>query len=540
MPDAERAPRFRLWKTQEESFLRREGIRTLASAATAAGVVGLVTIACRGLLWGRDPDVVMAYLLGVVVVSAWCDYRASVMTAFLSVAAFDYYFTLPYFSFTDIDARYLFTYAMMSAVALFVSRRTHIIRKQTRAAQDSETSARELYAISEKLATADTVAEVVATARTHIRSVFGAEASILLVGPQGPETIATGSGPNLDAAVHHRAAEVLEGRDIQAGRLAERIAEWVLPLRVSDRTLGVLVVLPPRGAVARGDPTAVQLLEAFAIPLALACERVRLRKEAQEAHAEVLAQERLRNALLSSVSHDLRAPLSVVKGTATALLESGDTLAPVRRGEYLQTISDQASRLNRLLGNLINMTSLDAGMLSARKEYVPTEEVIGAALSALEESLRERSVKVRIDPDATMVWVDPVLFEQVLVNLLENAAKYSPEDVPIEVSARRAGSSLELAVADRGPGVVPGEEERIFEKFHRATLAAEGMGLGLTICRGIVAVHGGIIRCENRAQGGARFVIALPWGCPSQVRGCDSAHDELGSARDSAPAPTDD
>jgi two-component system sensor histidine kinase KdpD len=477
-------------------------------------MVGLVTVTCRTLFFGRDPDVVMAYLFGVGVISAGFGYAAAVLTAFLSVAAFDFFFTLPYDSLRDVDERYLSTYAMMLVVALFISHRTHIIRKQTRAAQDSELAARELYVLSEKLSTARSAAEVVATARAHIRRVFGAEAVVLLVGPEGLGQVATGSGPEIDAAVRHRASEVLGGADIQPGRLAERTAEYVLPLGVTSRTFGVLVVLPPPSAVARGDPTAVKLLEAFAVPLALALDRIRSREEVDLAHAEVLAQERLRNALLSSVSHDLRGPLSVVQGAATALVDGGDALSPARRREYLRTISDQASGLNRLLGNLINMTSLDAGMVTARKEYVPTEEVIGAALSALEESLHDRSVKVRIEPEATMVWIDPVLFQQVLVNLLENAAKYSSADLPIEISAHGANAHVELHVEDRGPGVPAGEEERVFEKFHRATASAEGMGLGLTICRGIVTVHGGTIRCENRPGGGARFVVTLPDGGP--------------------------
>jgi two-component system sensor histidine kinase KdpD len=346
----------------------------------------------------------------------------------------------------------------------------------------------------------------------------------------------SGRGSVLDAAIRHRITEVLAGRDVPAGRLAERTTEQILPLRVSLQTLGVLVVLPPANAVPIADSVTSGLLNAFAGQIALAFERARLAREAQKAQLDVLEQERLRNALLSSVSHDLRAPLAVVKGAATALLDGGDSLSPERRFEYLRTISQESSRLNRLLGNLIDMTSLEAGMLTACKDCVPSEEVIGAALGRLEESLGERRVEVRIAPEATMVSVDPVLFPQVLVNLVENAIKYAPGDSAIEIEARSTNGAVEIEVADRGPGIAAGEEQRIFEKFQRASTSTGGMGLGLTICRGIVAVHGGTIQCANRPGGGARFLVALPCSCDGSERKCGACTSSLeGSSQPDRP-----
>ncbi len=255
------------------------------------------------------------------------------------------------------------------------------------------------------------------------------------------------------------------------------------------------------------------------------------------AHSEALEQERLRNALLSSVSHDLRTPLALVKGAATALLEEGAAQSPTRRREYLETISEQSTGLNRLLGNLINMTSLEAGMMKARKESVPTEEVIGAALTCVESGLSDRHVTVHIAADATTVGIDPVLFQQVLVNLLENAIKHTPAGTAIEIGARRSNRSIEIEIADHGPGVPAGEEERIFARFQRGSGSTDGMGLGLTICRGIAAVHGGAIRCENSPGGGARFVVTLPElgdGTQSKAHGSAQA---LEGAEESIPYP---
>jgi two-component system sensor histidine kinase KdpD len=508
---------FQLWTTRDDR-LRPDRRHTRLAAISSVGVVAGVTL--LGFLFFRDrePDVVMGYLLGVVAMSAWFGYWPAILTALLSVAAFDFFFTLPYYSFRDIDERYLATYAMFVLVALVVSHLTERIRSESRAARRSELGTQRLYTFVQSLSTATSADDVIETARSHLRETFDGEAAILLLGPSGKVAVETESGCALDAPMRHRAREVLEGRDVQAARLAERTVEHMLPLRVSKRNLGILVVLPPANAVAsRADSTALRLLDAFAAQTALAFERVRLAREAKLAHTEVLEQERLRNALLSSVSHDLRGPLALIKGAATALVDGTDTLSPARCREYLETISTEASSLNRLLGNLISMTSLEAGIMSARKECVPTEEVIGAALSRVEEALGERPVAVRVARDATDVMVDPVLFQQVLVNLLENAIKYSPAGTGIELEARRTIGSVEIDVADQGPGIPPGEEDKVFEKFHRASTSTDGMGLGLAICRGMVMVHGGTIRCENRPSGGARFVVTLPYdGDPSK------------------------
>jgi two-component system sensor histidine kinase KdpD len=242
---------------------------------------------------------------------------------------------------------------------------------------------------------------------------------------------------------------------------------------------------------------------------ALALERARLAEEAQRAHAEI-ENTRLRNALLSSVSHDLRTPLAVVQGAATALLDAGSSLGTARQKEFLKTIADEAAYLNRLVSNLLQMTALEAGALRVRKEWHPLEEIVGVSLQRLEELIGTRRVEVQIAPEASLVWADGTLLQQLFVNLVENAARHTANDTPISLTARRVLGGLEVHVDDSGPGVPVGEEEAVFQKFHRATAQAGGMGLGLTICRGIVAAHGGRIWCENRAEGGASFRFVLP------------------------------
>jgi two-component system sensor histidine kinase KdpD len=237
--------------------------------------------------------------------------------------------------------------------------------------------------------------------------------------------------------------------------------------------------------------------------------------QAQEVKLE-MHKELLRNALLSSVSHDLRTPLAVVTGAVSALLGDDGLLRPERRREYLETISQEASRLNRLVRNLLNMTSLESGTLRARTEWQPLEEVVGVALRRLDEQLLGRPLRVEIAPDAWAATFDAVLIEQVFMNLIENAVRYTPPGTAIAIRTAPVGAGIEVEVADDGPGVPPGQEERVFEKFRRVGPDVKGgMGLGLTICRGIIEAHGGRIWCENRPGGGASFRFRLPQSSPA-------------------------
>jgi K+-sensing histidine kinase KdpD len=354
------------------------GVAVLASVVT----VGLAAAVGWFLLDRRLTDVVMTFLMGVVLMAVWFGYAASLVTTVLSVAAFDFFFTEPYFSLDVYDRRHVLTFAVMLFVALVISNQTEHLRRSM-------------------------------------------------------------------AVTREREAEIQN--------------------------------------------------------------------------------ERLRNALLSSVSHDLRTPLGVVKGSATALLEQEKTLTPERRREYVQAISNEANRVDRLVRNLLDMTSLEAGALRVRKEWQPLEEVVGVALGRLEDQLGPRPVQVRIDPAAAVAPFDSTLIEHVFVNLVENALKYTPAPSPLEINARRVDAGVEVEVADAGAGVPPGEEERVFAKFHRASDTALGMGLGLTICRGIVTAHGGRIWCENRPTGGASFRFLLPCGeHPPPMSGLPEAHEQSG------------
>jgi two-component system sensor histidine kinase KdpD len=220
--------------------------------------------------------------------------------------------------------------------------------------------------------------------------------------------------------------------------------------------------------------------------------------------------ERLRNMLLSSISHDLRTPLAAITGAASSLLEGADLLDAAASHELKETIYEEADRLTRLVTNLLDMTRLEAGV-QARKEWHALEDVLSAALSRLERRLHGRPVIARLPEDLPLVPLDDVLIEQVFINLIENALKYTPPGSPLEVTARAGDDEVTVEIADDGPGLAPGDEERAFEKFYRGSVAgAGGAGLGLAICRGIVLAHGGRIWAENRPRGGAVFRFTLP------------------------------
>mgnify|MGYP001567333609 CR=1 FL=1 len=220
-------------------------------------------------------------------------------------------------------------------------------------------------------------------------------------------------------------------------------------------------------------------------------------------------EEELRSSILSAVSHDLRTPLAVIAGAASTLLEADARLEPAVRTELLRTIGEESARIERLIQNVLEMSRLE-GTESIQKEWVPIEEIVGSALTRCEARVEGRVVTTTLPAAPWRVAVDPVLFENVLVNLLDNASKHTPVGSPIDVSIRREGPALVLDVADRGPGIAPADESILFEKFQRGQSAARGAGLGLAICRAIVRAHGGTIAAVSRDGGGAVFRITLP------------------------------
>ena len=510
-----------------ESDRARARVRPPTPPGTHRGYVAsvLVITVATGISWklfgwSELADVVMVLLLGIVIVSMRFGFGPSLVAAVLAVLSFDFFFVPPYFTFAVTDLRHLLTFAIMFLVAIVISSLTERIRAQADAARERENRTASLYAMSRELAAAASLPVLFEVATRHIADVFDCKVALLM--PQSKE----GRGSLSD---HQPPLEVVFGGDLTftPGEKDRGVADWAfrhersaglstdtlpsasalyVPLRAGKAMVGVMG-LQPRDPRRFTDPTQGQLLETFTGQIASAIERATLAEAAQKARLQIET-EQLRNSLLSSVSHDLRTPLAVITGSAATLADT--ELDEPTRAELLATIQEEGHRLNRLVRNLLDMTRLQAGALVVKKEWQAVEEVIGSALTRLEDRLGARPVDTQVPHDLPMAPFDSILLEQVLVNLLENAIKYTPEGSPLEIAARSVPDAIEIAVSDRGPGVAPEDVERVFEKFYRAGEGRGGVGLGLTICRGIVTAHGGRLWVENRPGGGASFRFTIP------------------------------
>jgi two-component system, OmpR family, sensor histidine kinase KdpD len=280
-----------------------------------------------------------------------------------------------------------------------------------------------------------------------------------------------------------------------------------LPLVASAGAIGVIGILPKNPADGF-EPEQFHYLEAFANQTATAIERSFLGETAQRALLKAET-ESLRNTLLSSISHDLRTPLSAITGAATTLLENDAAIDMVGRLELLQTIQEEADHLNRIIKNVLNMTRLESGEIKINKEWQSLEEIVGVALNHLGSRLDDHPLIVNLPGNLPLIPFDGLLLEQVFMNLFDNAIKYTPKGVSLELSAEESFYTVTVSLADRGPGIPPGEEEHIFEKFVRGRGTSGGVGLGLAICRTIINAHGGKIWAENREGGGAVFRFTL-------------------------------
>jgi two-component system, OmpR family, sensor histidine kinase KdpD len=484
-----------------------------AGYAAGAGVTAVATI-IAWVLFGGDqlPDVVMTYLLGIVVVSVRFGLGPSVLSTLLGIAAFDFFFVPPMLTFAVRDFKHLTTFAVMLVVAVVVSGLTERVKNQAAAARRREFTTAALYDLSRELAGALDVERVVEVAAGHLERVFASQVAVWAADASGQlarvhASPAFGEPPDRAASISRWVWLNRREAGLGTGTLPGSAALYV-PLMASGTIIGVASLKPEQED--RFDTIEQRRqVDTFAAQLALAMERARLTEETEKARQEVQA-EQLRSSLLSSVSHDLRTPLAVVTGTATTLQESASSIDDAERRELLGTIIEEAERLNHLIGNLLDMTRLESGAVRVKKEWLPLEEIVGAALSRLERSLGGRDIRVELPPELPLVPCDPVLIEVVLVNLLENAAKYG--EGPIEIAAEFQSNEAVVQVADRGPGIPEGQEQRVFEKFHRAVRegAPGGVGLGLAICRGIVTAHGGRIWAGNREGGGALVCFTLP------------------------------
>ena len=500
-------------QSKNESTLRLPAARE--NTIPWKGYAG-VTLACLAatavaelLLRVFDPaNVVMLFLLVVVLSAVRWGRGPGAWAALLSVLLFDFYFVPPRNSFSVNDTQYLFTFSLMLGVALVCGQLTARLRHEARVAAERERRAGALARLARDLSGALTQEQVTQIALTTISGVFDAQTGLLVPDAEERLQLAPGSEAQIDTSVGRWSMEHGQMAGHGTDTLAAAPALYV-PLMAPVRSRGVLV-LQLRAPQRLRVPEERRLLEACASQIALALERVHFVEVAQQTQI-AMEGERMRNTLLSAVSHDLRTPLTGILGAAQAALPH----APQGPAHHmLVQIRNQAQALQQLVDNLLAMARLQQGGVQLKREWLPVDELVGSALAQMRERLAAHALQTSLPADLPLLQLDAVLMERVLVNLLDNAIKYTPEGTTITVAARVLGSDCVLSVQDAGPGL-PGHlsAEQLFEPFTRgqAESAVFGMGLGLALAQRIVQAHGGRLRVAAAEPGpGTIFSVHLP------------------------------
>jgi two-component system sensor histidine kinase KdpD len=474
------------------------------AALIASSIATAIGLPLRGYL--NPVNLVMLYLLGIVLVAARYGRRPSAGAAVLSALSFDFFLVEPYYSFVISDIQYVITFFALLITGLVISAKTSQLAAQSMYFEIKEHNTAALYAIARALASTRGQ-EIISVISRHVEGSFDGSATLWLPGVDGQMHCPT--NPELADDLKERSA-VLSAYEhgLAAGLGTPTLAGargYYIPLKGS-KVLGVLGLSPRAGNPLEPDEKA--RFEAVASVAASALERIEI-AELAEKHKVEAEGEKTRNALLSSVSHDLRTPLASIKGAISSIMIDGQ-LPERERNELLSSAYKETARLERMVGNLLDVTLLESGKLTLKRDYYFIPELVGNALVRTNELLGTRLVECHFREDLPAVRADGLLIEQVLVNLLENAGKYTPEGSTIGISADSKGNVIRVEVADRGQGVPYGDEEKIFDKFHRGERSGQGSGLGLAICRGIIQAHGGSISVHNRDSGGAVFSFTLP------------------------------
>jgi len=506
-PDAERVLEARPAR-RPEPFLMREVWHALLIVSVSTAV------ALASYAPGDLSTEAMVLIFGIVVVSLRCRRWLALIAVVASTAAFNFLFTEPRFSFAIADPGYVVTFFAMLVIGLVVTTLVSRARERSASAMQREHESAALFSLVRELGEAHSEEDVGRTTVAHLRDVVPGELAILLPQaeslPDAGMVLASHGVPDWIGTAEFGVARWCFDRGQPAGAGTHHLpgsAGLFLPMNGHQGRVGVLAI---RAAAAQSvlSPKLRSLVGTFAEQAALAIERLRLR-QAQIEDQRVAETERLRSTLLASVSHDLRTPLAAITGSASSLLEGEARLEPQARTALLGGILQEAQRLNELIANLVFATRLEAGEVALRREWTSLEEVVGSALRRAQAQLGDRRVTLDVDPGLPLVDADPVLLEQAVFLLLDNAAHHTPPGTHVHVRGFESEGLPVVEVADEGPGIPAAEQQRIFERFARRS-GSSGMGLGLAICSAIVKAHGGSVRLAPGQPRGAAFQLRLP------------------------------
>jgi two-component system, OmpR family, sensor histidine kinase KdpD len=465
-----------------------------------------------------DPiNMVMAYLIGIVSIALRHGRGPSLLATFLSALCLNFFFIMPYYSFKLFDEQPLLTFIVLVFTGIIIGTQNSRLRMQAISARRREKNTSSLFAMSRELSANRgkiTLAQVTAQ---HLADVFDSDVFIWLPDNKDQlqtvvaetETEAGGIDPVREESVANWCFTHKQNAGLGTDTLPSAKALYV-PLVGSAGVVGVIGVMPHDPSLPSYTTDTVELLEAFASITASALERAVAAELVEKTIVEAES-EKLRNILLSSVSHDLRTPLAAITGAASTLLLEGNKITDEYKTELLRSIHEEGARLARMVTNLLDVSSLESGSVKLNKELYFIEELIGSALMRVEPKLGKHKVMTSIEHGLPLLRMDGLLIEQVLINLLENAAEYTPAGTTVTISAITVKPDIHVIVSDNGPGISKGDEERIFDKFYANTRQDfRGGGLGLAICRGIIHAHGGKIWAQNSPDGGAMFTFTLP------------------------------
>lgn len=475
-------------------------------------LVVLATLLCELLRPFFAPtNMVMFYLLAVVVASVRLGQRSAIFTALLGVLAFDFFFVPPRLTFAVGDPQYLMTFIGLFVVGVVISTLVARSKERAEAIRVREVQTTSLYYLSRDLAASVNVEAVLKAVISNVEEALNARVVIMLPEGERIDIVACSDGLHLDIK-EQAVADWAFRNSHPAGHGTDTLvsADLIyLPLQTPTNVLGVAGVKLENEHAYHSEQIR-RLLDAFVTQAAMAMERIQFSRQAEQAQI-LQARENLERALLNSISHDLRTPLVSVTGALSSLRDDDGQLGDHAKRELLETACDEAERLNRFVGNLLDMTRIEAGSIRLNVEPCDIQDLVGCALAAMERRIGERKVDVLIPEDLPLVQMDLVLMTQVLVNILDNALKYAPRESGIEIAASVEQEWLVIEVGDRGPGVLEHDLKRVFDKFYRIPVpeGAGGTGLGLSICKGIVEAHGGQIHAENRSGGGLKIMIRL-------------------------------
>lgn len=486
------------------------GLPGVAEGLAATGVAALACAVADP--WLSITDAALTLLLAVVLTAIRRGRTPAVAAAVVGFLALNFLFTEPRYTLVIADMQNVLTVFYFLLVAVVASDLAARARTQTEAARRRAAQAENLHNLDRALSAAAGVDDALRLLAAHAAATANGDALVLTPRDGGLE-IAAAAPPTLAFDIDAGAVEAAEWawrnrESAGAGTATAGELPWFFsPLKSAHGALGVLAARPAAEADVR------RLLRAVADRGAATVERLALAADADAARLAA-ERERLRAALLSSLSHDLRTPLASILGAASSLQTFGEALTPQSRRELTQSVQDEAERLNRFVQNLLDMTRIGAGELKPRADWVDATDMLDQALTRAKPALGDRPACLDIDPNLPLLRGDPLLLTQAFVNLLDNAGKYAPPDQPVAISAQAQNGWATFTIADRGPGVAAADRERIFEMFFRGAggdARPAGTGLGLAICRGVIEAHGGTVVATAGENGvGAAFVVRLP------------------------------